>query len=481
MPGELGRHRSRQDHADADAIETNLLHERLAERHESRFRGAICSAAGESVAAGEARDVDDPPATRSAQRRNRRARAVERPGQVDVDGAMPVGVEHRRDVAEDADARVVDEHVESAEARDRVGDQAIDGGAIADVHGVAGNAGRVTTFGRERIDGTRHTNRIRTGQHDVAAVGQNRAGNRAADSATASSDDRSLSTVHDVKARIAPMSDVSILGAGPIGAAIAHRLAQRAQVSAIRLIDRAAPVAAGKALDIQQSGPVEHFDTIVTAGSDPLEAAGAGVIVVADAAIADADDHVESSLALVAQLLRAGTTAPFVFAGPYDAELMERCVRDLNLARDRAVGTASSAIVGTVRAMAAVEMNVSAVEVAVIGRAPSFVVAWSTACADGLLVTDRVPAHTLLAMSRSLPRFWPPGPYAIASATAPIVEALILGSRRLHPATVVLGKEHTAPGVAAMLPLELAERRVRSSPTPSLSPVERNAFVNSLG
>lgn len=275
------------------------------------------------------------------------------------------------------------------------------------------------------------------------------------------------------------MSDVSILGAGPIGAAIAHRLAQRARISRLRLIDSASTVAAGKALDIRQSGPVEHFDTIVDAGSDPLEAAGASVIVVADAAAADAGTD-DRTLALLARLIRAGTTAPFVFPGPSHAALMERAVRELALPLDRAIGTASSAIASAVRAMAAVEMNLSSIDVAVVGRAPAFVVAWSAASAGGLLVTDHVPAHTLLSISQSLPRFWPPAPYAIASATAPIVEALIAGSRRLHAATVVLGPEDDTRGVAAMLPLELGQRRVLSARMPSLSPLERNSFTNSL-
>ncbi len=276
------------------------------------------------------------------------------------------------------------------------------------------------------------------------------------------------------------MSDVAILGAGPIGAAIAHRLAQRNRISGIRLIDAASAVAAGKALDIRQSGPVERFDTIVSAGSDPLEAAGAGVIVVADAAEGSSGSDHDRALVLVAQLLRAGTTAAFVFSEPSHAALMERVVRELTLPLDRAIGTASSAIVGTVRAMTAVEMNVSAVDVAVVGRSPVFVVAWSAASAGGLLVTDLVPAHTLLSISQALPRFWPPAPYAIASATAPIVEALVAGSRRLHAATTVLGHEHGAHGVAAMLPLELGHRRILSSRMPSLSPLEHNSFITSL-
>ena len=55
---------------------------------------------------------------------------------------------------------------------------------------------------------------------------------------------------------IAPMSFVAILGAGPVGAATAESLARRARISAVRIVDADAQVAAGKALDISQAGPI---------------------------------------------------------------------------------------------------------------------------------------------------------------------------------------------------------------------------------
>ena len=71
------------------------------------------------------------------------------------------------------------------------------------------------------------------------------------------------------------MSSVAILGAGPIGSAIAHRLAERARFREIRFIDASVDVAAGKALDIRQSGPIAGVDADLTATGDLLAAAGA--------------------------------------------------------------------------------------------------------------------------------------------------------------------------------------------------------------
>ena len=52
------------------------------------------------------------------------------------------------------------------------------------------------------------------------------------------------------------MSLVAIIGAGEIGGAVARALASRSRVDAIRLIDDKESVAAGKALDLMQAGPV---------------------------------------------------------------------------------------------------------------------------------------------------------------------------------------------------------------------------------
>ena len=77
-----------------------------------------------------------------------------------------------------------------------------------------------------------------------------------------------------------------------------------------------------------------------------------------------------------------------------------------------------------------------------------------------------------MAISEAVKRFWPPGPYAIGAATARIVEALLMGSRQLHPATTVLDGEPGPSGVATLLPLELGRGRILRRAMPSLSPRE---------
>ena len=277
------------------------------------------------------------------------------------------------------------------------------------------------------------------------------------------------------------MSTIAVLGAGPIGAGIAHTLARRARVRDVRLIDAAATVAAGKALDIRQTGPVEGYDTRLSGIGDPLAAVGADVIVVADTH-ADGEWEGDRGLALIRQLVAAGASGPFVFAGPKQTWLMEAVVRELGIASDRVVGTAAVAMVTAARALAGLEVNGSGADVALAmcGKPPALRVAWPSATIGGSLLTDRVPSHRVLAISQQLKKLWPPGPYAIATASAPVVEGLIASTRRDTPGVTVLNGEFGQRGVACLLPLSLGKGRVLSRIVPSLSPQERTDVVNSL-
>lgn len=277
------------------------------------------------------------------------------------------------------------------------------------------------------------------------------------------------------------MSVVAILGAGPLGAAIAHKLAERERFQDIRLIDEQAAVASGKALDLRQTGPIGGFDTRLEGRADLLDAAGADVVVVADP-VGSGEWQGEPGLAMVRRLVEAGVSAPLVFAGPGQSWLMERVVVELGVPAERLVATAGSALVGGARALVGIELGGSGtdVELVVAGRPPAFVIGWSSATAGGALVSARIPAHRLLSIADTLRRLWPPGPQAIGAATARVAEGLAFGSRRLHQAATVLDGELGIRGVAGMLPIEVARGRILARHVPALSPQEMTALQSSL-
>jgi malate dehydrogenase len=72
---------------------------------------------------------------------------------------------------------------------------------------------------------------------------------------------------------------IALIGAGNIGGTLAHLIGLK-ELGDIVLFDVFGGVAAGKALDIMQSSPVDGFDALMTGGSDYAAIKGADVVIV---------------------------------------------------------------------------------------------------------------------------------------------------------------------------------------------------------
>ena len=113
--------------------------------------------------------------------RQRRLTGVEHAGEIGLDDLCPLIRRHRGDVGEDADAGVVDEEVEAAEARGGGLDRAAYLIVTADV-----GLQRLDSAGPGGFDlrtGRRQVRRIATGDRHLHAVGDKRARDRQPDAA----------------------------------------------------------------------------------------------------------------------------------------------------------------------------------------------------------------------------------------------------------------------------------------------------------
>ncbi len=72
---------------------------------------------------------------------------------------------------------------------------------------------------------------------------------------------------------------IALIGAGNIGGTLAHLIGLK-ELGDVSLFDVFGGVAAGKALDIMQSGPVDGFDSHMVGGSDYAAIAGSDVVIV---------------------------------------------------------------------------------------------------------------------------------------------------------------------------------------------------------
>jgi hypothetical protein len=274
----------------------------------------------------------------------------------------------------------------------------------------------------------------------------------------------------------------AILGAGPLAAALASTLAARGRVRRVRLVDDAASVAAGKALDVLQATPVLGQDVAVEATADAAAAvADADVIVIADAHGAPpAEWDGELGLALAGRLAAASARAPIVCAGPRQASLVERAASELRLPWTRILGSASIAFDAAARALVAEAAGTAPRHVALAlgGLPPSrLVVGWSASAIEGSPAEARLAPGVLAALARRLPGAWPPGPFALAVAAAVLIEHLDDAGAAPLPAIVA------APATghrAAMALVRVGPSGVLSATEPPLSPFERIALDNAI-
>ena len=278
------------------------------------------------------------------------------------------------------------------------------------------------------------------------------------------------------------MSTIAIVGAGPIGGALAQKLAVRNRVRAVRLIDPSARLAEGKALDIQQSSPVDSFSTRVTAAGHLDHAAGADVVVLADLA-GGGEIGGEGGLAMVKQIANVETKSPIVFAGPGQRELMSKTARELHLKSSRLIGSAALALESAVRAVTAalIDAGPADVSVTVAGVPPvDAVIAWESATAFNQPLARMLAPHHLAAISSRVPALWPPQPYTLASAASRVAEALAAGTRRRYTCFAVVEVAGIGRNIVAAVPVELVKGGIGKTLEPALSRHERTMFERGL-
>ena len=281
------------------------------------------------------------------------------------------------------------------------------------------------------------------------------------------------------------MSTVCIIGAGELGGAIAHALARGARVRRIVLIDDAANVAAGKALDNQQAGAVEGSHAALEGSADLTRVVGARVCIIADRSGRTPQEwRGEEGLALLKRLIPYLEECPLVFAGASQDEMLLAAARELHLRRQRLIGSASEALIGAVKSMVAMEAQCSPteIELTVLGAPPrGFVVPWSEASIGGQTLEQMLTQVQLSRLESRVAHLWPPGPHALGLAGARVAEAILTASRRTFGVLTMLGGEFGARGRIGVLPALFSATGIMATRVPALNTRERVQVENALG
>lgn len=280
------------------------------------------------------------------------------------------------------------------------------------------------------------------------------------------------------------MSTVAILGAGDIGGALARELAALEVVSRIVIIDDLGNVAAGKALDVAQSGPVDRYHTALSGTNDLAAVVGARAIVIADRAAQPVEEWIdEGGLSLLKRAAGLNQAAPIICAGARQASIVEKGVNEAGISRLRLFGSAPEAVRSAVIAITAAEAHAapSDIVLSVLGRPPhNVIVPWDEASIAGRSATNVLSAAQLARLDARIARLWPPGPYALGTAAARLLRTALTRSPRVHAAQVAVTREEGVPGRSAMMPVTLNPSGIASLVPPALSSRDRVRFETAM-
>jgi malate dehydrogenase len=163
---------------------------------------------------------------------------------------------------------------------------------------------------------------------------------------------------------------VTVVGAGNVGATTAQRIAE-AELADVVMIDIAADMAKGKALDMMESAPVLGFNATITGGGDYDATAGSDVCVVT-AGLArkpgmSRDDLLAKNTQIVGGVVeelvkRSPDTILIIVTNPLDA-MCEVARRRSGFPRERVIGMAGVLDAARMRYFIAAELGASVEDV----------------------------------------------------------------------------------------------------------------------
>jgi len=297
---------------------------------------------------------------------------------------------------------------------------------------------------------------------------------------------------------------IALAGAGQIGGALAMLAASRRLGAEVVLYDLAAGPAAGKALDAAHAGAVLGHEVELSGGGDPSVLAGADAVVVTAGAPRrpgmSRDDLLDVNLAAmrgVGEAIAEHAPGAFVVCVTNPLDAMVWALREFSgLPPSRVAGMAGVLDAARLRFLLARELGVSPRDVSalVLGGHGDSMVPLVRLCSVGgvplpdlvragmisearvaeLVEATRVGGAELVRLLGSGSAFAAP-----AAAAAEMVEAVVLGRRRVLPCAAWLDGEYGESGIYAGVPAVLGPGGVERVVELELEPGEREAFARS--
>ncbi len=269
-------------------------------------------------------------------------------------------------------------------------------------------------------------------------------------------------------------SKIVLIGAGNIGATMAHLCALRG-LGDVVLYDIVEGMPQGKALDITESGPIDGFDVIVKGTNSMADIAGADICIVTSGLARkpgmSRDDLLGINSKIIADVGQgiktyAADAFVIVITNPLDAmvTLMKRVT---GFPKNRVVGMAGVLDSARYRTFLAAELGVSvrSVEALVLGGHGDDMVPVRSSCTVGgvpverLLSAEKLDAleqrtrqagGEIVALLKTGSAFYSP-----ASAAIRMAESFLKDSKEILPAAAYLEGEYGLEGLYVGVPVRI--------------------------
>jgi malate dehydrogenase len=273
---------------------------------------------------------------------------------------------------------------------------------------------------------------------------------------------------------------VTVVGAGNVGATCAQELARRDYCDVV-LVDIKEGLQQGKALDINQSGPVLGYEPNVLGSNAYEETAGSEVVVITAGLPRQPgmsrDDLVATNENIVKAVTEAAVAASpdtmlIVVSNPLDA-MCEVARRVSGLPRERVFGQAGILDTARFRTFIAHETRAAVKDVHALvlgGHGDQMVPIVSATTVGGVPLTKLVPADRIQAMvertavggGELVKLLGTSAWYAPGAAAAQMVDAVCLDEKRVLPCTAYLQGEYGIDDLYVGVPVKLGSGGVEA-------------------
>jgi malate dehydrogenase len=272
---------------------------------------------------------------------------------------------------------------------------------------------------------------------------------------------------------------VTVVGAGNVGATLAHRLADK-QLADVFLIDILEGIPQGKALDLLESGPIEGYDLKVRGTNDYAETANSDLVVMTAGFPRkpgmSRDDLLKANFDVVKSTIEKVTKySPhcilIVVTNPLDA-MAQTALKVSGFSKNRVIGMAGVLDTARYRTFIAEALNVSVQNVqgfVLGGHGDTMVPVPRYTTVAGIPVEELMPKEQLEAIIKrtrnggaEIVNLLKSGSayYAPSAAVVEMIDAIFNDRKKILPCAAFLEGEYGINGLFVGVPVKLGARGI---------------------